>query len=459
MNAYQPTGIRVPPHSIEAEQAVLGGLLLHPAAFFELVDLAEDDFYRIDHRLIWRAISGLAEDDSPVDVLTVSRAIEHAGASGRGVELAYVAELLDAAPSVSNVRAYSEIVRECAALRGVITAANNMADAALDPEGRKAAEIVSDAQSAVLELSSETSSNAEHNMRDLLKEVVDELDAKVAGVETGLRVGRRDFDSRHQGFEEQELIILAGRPSMAKTTVAMDWALNIAEGGGRVHVFSLEMSGKALMRRMASRISGIPSHVLRSAQLGKEDWSRMTTAMSRLRDVPLTVDDTGGLHINQVRARARARHMRTPLSLIVVDYLQLMRGDGRSQLEEVTRISQGLKALAKELRIPVVALSQLSRSCESRTDKRPLMSDLRESGAIEQDADRIVMCYRHEYYDDKTPRKGVLELITRKFREGDVGTDYLCADLSRSTLTDVPEGWECPPETLPQPKRFDGKDL
>lgn len=459
MNAHEPI-VKVPPHSIEAEQAVLGGLLIHPAALADLSDaLSEGDFYLGQHRLIWRAIRKLADDESAVDVLTVARAIENAGAAGRGVDLAYIAELTEAAPSVTNVRAYGDIVRDRARLRGVIIAANRMAESAFHPEGRKSSEIITEAQSAVLELSSETSEASEQGMRDLMREVLDDLDKRVSGVETGLRVGRRDFDARHQGFEEQELIILAGRPGMAKTTVAMDWALNVARDGGRVHVFSLEMSGKALMRRMASRMAKVSSSDLRAARLTDTDYSNLAAAMTQLRDLPLTVDDSGALHINQLRARARAKHMRAPLAMVVVDYLQLMRADGRSKVEEVTQISQGLKALAKELRIPVVALSQLSRDCEKRDNKRPLPSDLRDSGSIEQDADRIIMCYRHEAYDPNTPRAGVLELLTRKFREGEPGDDYLLTNLAHSTLTDTPDGWELPPERIAGPKRFDGRDL
>lgn len=449
------SSIRIPPHSLEAEQAVLGGVLLNGPSWFEIAgEVNEADFYRGDHRLIWRAIAGLLEDDSPADVFTVARALENSGAAGRGVDVHYLAELAESAPGVANLKAYAKVIRERADLRRTLDAANRIADSAFNPEGRKASEVIAQAQSEVLALGLESAEPTAKDMRAAMRDLVEDIDARINGGTTGLEMGRRDFDRRHEGFEPQELIILAARPAMGKSLVAMDWAVNVAAAGGRVHVFSLEMSSRELTRRIAARVARVPGPTLRSGRLGEDDWPRLTAATAKIKNLPLTIDDSGGLHINQIRARARAAHMRNPLSLIVVDYLQLVEGDGRSILEATTHVSKSLKALAMELRIPVVALSQLNRAAEQRQNKRPVLSDLRESGSIEQDGDRVVALYRADAYDENSPRKGVLELITLKFRAGEIGTDYCLTDLAHSTINDTPEGWTLPPETVAQPQPF-----
>lgn len=461
LHDYRP-GIKVPPHSIEAEQAVLGGLLLDPGRSWHIASalLSEDDFYRTDHRLIWRAIAGLMDGSAEVDVLTVARAIEDAGYAGRGVDVAYLAEIVDAVPGVSNLRGYAGVVRDRSILRRIISAANRMADLAFSPEGRNSAQIVEEAEREVADIAAQRAVHeGPSTMPDALRRYVDRMDRRAAGQETRVMVGLRDFDAHHRGFEETDLVVLAGRPSMGKTTAAMAMAENVALAGRSALVFSLEMSESELMERSVARFSGLSTEALRGGQLTRAQYGQMTEALKTLRGMPLLVDETGGLHVNQIRARARRAHREHDLSLIVVDYLQLVRGDGNSPNERTQHISRTLKEIAKELRCPVVALSQLNRELERRPvhDRRPRNSDLRDSGAIEQDADRIVMCYRHEVYEPETPRAGVLELITTKFRNGRLGVDYALADLARSHISDTPSGWQIPAEKPHKPARFDGK--
>ena len=424
-------GIKIPPHSIESEQAVLGGLLLHVAAFWEISDvITEADFYRTDHRLIWRAISGLLEDDSSVDVLTVGRALEHAGAAGRGVDIAYLAELAENTPGVSNLRAYADIVRERSTLRQLISAANRIADAAFHPEGRKSTELLDDAEREVFKIAEgRPKAGGPVGTRDLLRNAVERIDRLVASKShiTGTSTGFQDLDEMTSGLQDSDLVIVAARPSMGKTSFAMNLVEHaiMLEDAGPVLVFSMEMPADAIMLRMLSSLGRINQSHMRNGQLTDEDWPRLTSTMSLLKERQLFVDDTAALSPTEMRARAR-RIVREhgPLTMIVVDYLQLMQipGNQENRAGEISEISRSLKALAKEMDCPVVALSQLNRSLEQRPNKRPVMSDLRESGAIEQDADLILFIYRDEVYNPESTEKGTAEIIIGKQRNGPIGT-------------------------------------
>ncbi|HSG89022.1 MAG TPA: replicative DNA helicase [Pseudomonadales bacterium] len=425
------SGVKIPPHSVEAEQAVLGGLLLHEAGYWEISDvITEADFYRGDHRLIWRAIVGLIEDESSVDVLTVGRALEHMGQATRGLDVSYLAELAEQTPGVSNLRAYADIVRERATLRQLITAANRIADAAFQPQGRKSAELLDEAEREVFQIAEgRPKAGGPVGSRELLKSAVDRIDRLVASKNhiTGLATGFTDLDDMTSGLQASDLVIVAARPSMGKTAFSMNLVEHalMAEGAKPVLVFSMEMPADALMMRMLSSLGRINQGHMRTGNLSDDDWPRLTSTMSLLRDRPLFIDDTAALSPNEVRARARrVAREHGGLGMIVVDYLQLMQvpGTGENRTGEISEISRSLKALAKEMQCPVVALSQLNRSLEQRPNKRPVMSDLRESGAIEQDADLILFIYRDEVYNPESAEKGTSEIIIGKQRNGPIGT-------------------------------------
>lgn len=423
-------GVKVPPHSIEAEQAVLGGLLLHCASYWEIADaVSEADFYRNDHRLIWRAIAELMEEGGSVDVLTVGRALEHMGHAGRGLDTVYLAELAESTPGVSNLRAYADIVRERAVLRQLIDVAGRIADSAFQPEGRKSSELLDEAERAVFQIAEDRpKEGGPEGARDLLKRAVERIDRLVASKDaiTGLSTGFPDLDGFTSGLQESDLVIVAGRPSMGKTAFAMNLVENalMVDEPSPVLVFSMEMPAESLIMRMLSSLGRINQGHMRTGQLTDDDWPRLASTMTLLRDRPLFIDDTAALSPNEMRARARRlarEHGR--LGLIVVDYLQLMRipGNAENRTGEISEISRSLKALAKEMGCPVVALSQLNRSLEQRPNKRPQMSDLRESGAIEQDADVILFVYRDEVYNPESPDKGTAEIIIGKQRNGPIG--------------------------------------
>ena len=425
------TGLKVPPHSIEAEQAVLGGLLLHAAAYWEIGDLlGEGDFYRTDHRLIWRTICSLMEDEGAVDVLTVGRALENLGSAARGLDMAYLAELAESTPGISNIKAYADIVRERATLRQLISAANRIAEAAFSPQGRKSAELLDEAEREVFQIAEgRPKAGGPQDARALLKQAVDRIDRLVASKSaiTGLPTGFADLDGMTSGLQASDLVIVAGRPSMGKTSFAMNLAEHalMLDGAGPVLVFSMEMPADALMMRMLSSLGRINQSHMRTGQLTDDDWPRLTSTMALLRDRPLYIDDTPALSPTELRARARrVAREHGSLGVIVVDYLQLMQvpGSNENRTGEISEISRSLKALAKEMGCPVIALSQLNRSLEQRPNKRPVMSDLRESGAIEQDADLIMFIYRDEVYNPESADKGVAEIIIGKQRNGPIGS-------------------------------------
>ncbi|HKJ94500.1 MAG TPA: replicative DNA helicase [Gammaproteobacteria bacterium] len=422
--------LKVPPQSIEAEQAVLGGLMVDNGAWDQVADrVSESDFYRRDHRLIFRAIESLAEAGRPMDAVTLSEWLKTNGALEDAGGLPYLGALAKDTPSSANIRAYAEIVREKSVLRSLIEAGTAVADSGYNPEGRESGELLDDAERLIFRIADQTGRNRKGfvGVRDILPDVVDRIDTLFHqdGDVTGLSTGFNDFDRMTSGLQDGDLVIVAGRPSMGKTTFAMNVAETAAMNGDRpVAVFSMEMPGDALAMRMLSSLGRVELQKIRSGRLADDDWPRLTSTMNLLSQAKLFIDDTPGLTPTEMRARCRRLKREHDLGLIVIDYLQLMQLPGfkENRAQEISEISRSLKGMAKELDVPVIALSQLNRSLEQRPNKRPVMSDLRESGAIEQDADVITFIYRDEVYNEDSPSKGVAEIIIGKQRNGPIGT-------------------------------------
>jgi replicative DNA helicase len=422
--------IKVPPHALEAEQSVLGGLMLDNSSWDEVSEvLTETDFFRHAHQLIWRAIASLVQKSttsfdliSLADVLQGHQQLEEVGG------LAYLASLESATPSAANIKVYAQIVREKALLRKLISAGTESINMAFTPEGKSALQVIDAAEKLVFDVAQlgQSGKKSYFSSRDLLKACVERVTELYENPDriSGLQTHYSDFDDKTQGLQKGDLVIVAGRPSMGKTTFAMNIAENIAlKTKKNVAVFSLEMPADQLMMRMLSSVGRINAQKLRSGRLDTQDWSNFTTAVHRLNEAGIFVDETAALSPLELRSRARRLKREHNIDLIVIDYLQLMRGNTptANRTEEISEISRSLKALAKELEVPVIALSQLNRSLEQRPDKRPKMSDLRESGAIEQDADLILFIYRDEVYHPDSEQKGVAEVIIGKQRNGPIG--------------------------------------
>ncbi len=435
LNDSQLLALKVPPHSIEAEQSVLGGLLLDNAAFERIGDLlTERDFYRDDHRRIWRHVVGLIERGKPADVVTVDESIKSGEDRDRTGGLAYLGALAQNTPSAHNIRRYAEIVRERAIMRKLVEVGAEISDAALNPGGRDIGQILDEAESKVFQIAEAGARGQQgfHDIQQLLTRVMERVEMLYQRDNpsdiTGVPTGYRDLDERTSGLQGGDLIIVAGRPSMGKTAFALNIAEHVAvENRLPVAVFSMEMSGTQLAMRMLGSIGHLDQHKLRTGRLTDEDWNRLTNAVGKLHEAPIHIDESAALNALELRARARRLHRQYgKLGLIVIDYLQLMSAAGDTEEEnratQISAMSRSLKALAKELDVPVVALSQLNRGLEQRPNKRPVMSDLRESGAIEQDADLILFIYRDEVYNDATPDKGIAEIIIGKQRNGPIGT-------------------------------------
>jgi replicative DNA helicase len=425
--------LRVPPHSVEAEQSVLGGLLIDNLAWDKAGDLlTESDFYRHEHRLIYGAIGALIGQSKPADVITVFEQLQGLGRAQDAGGLAYLNALAQSVPSAANMRRYAEIVRERSILRKLIAASDDIATSAFNPQGRQVSMVLDEAESRIFQIGEEGSRQKQgfQGIDKLVVSLIDrvqELHDNGAEEVTGVRTGFYDLDRMTAGLQKGDLIVLAARPSMGKTAFALNIAEHVAvQEGLPVLVFSMEMGASQLALRLVGSLGRINQQNLRTGRLDSGEWERLTDAVERLGQVQLYIDETAALTSAELRARARrmARQFGT-LGLIVIDYLQLMSGSSGSdenRATELGEISRGLKALAKELQCPVLALSQLNRSVETRTDKRPMMSDLRESGAIEQDADIIMFIYRDDYYNKDSKEPGVTEIVIGKQRNGPVGT-------------------------------------
>ncbi len=426
--------LRVPPHSIEAESSVLGGLLLDNGAWDRVADLVNDsDFYRYEHRLVFSAVAALVNASKPADVVTVFEHLQNQGKADEAGGLAYLNSLAQYVPSAANIRRYAEIVRERAILRKLVAVSDEIATAAFSPQGRPVAKILDEAEQKIFKIGEE-GSRMKEGFQSMDKLVVDLLDrvqemADNPNDVTGVPTGFIDLDRMTSGLQAGDLVVLAARPSMGKTAFAINIAEHVALNEGLpVAVFSMEMGAAQLAVRVVGSIGRINQGHLRTGKLTDDEWPRLTEAIEKLRNVSLFIDETPGLTPGELRANARRLARQCgKLGLIVVDYLQLMSGSNADSSDnratELGEISRGLKMLAKELQCPVIALSQLNRSVEQRTDKRPMMSDLRESGAIEQDADIIMFIYRDEYYNRETCKEpGVAEIIIGKQRNGPTGT-------------------------------------
>jgi replicative DNA helicase len=422
--------LKVPPHSLEAEQAVLGGLLLSARAWDQVGDvLVEGDFYREDHRLIFRAIRELTEIGRRPDVVVVTEWLESHGKLDQADGGAYVSQLANTTPSAANVTAYAGIVRERSILRQLIDAGTGIAASAFQTDGRSSQELLEDAERAVFAIADlgARSQSGFVSVQDTIKEAIARIQElnEVEGDITGIATGFRDLDRLTAGLQRSDLIIVAGRPSMGKTTLAMNFAEHAAlKHAIPVAIFSMEMSAIQLVMRLFSSLGQIEQGRLRTGNLTDLDWPKLTSAMNLLHKSRIFIDDTPALSPAELRARARRLKREHDIGLIVVDYLQLMSvpGTRENRATEIAEISRSLKTIAKELHLPVVAVSQLNRSLEQRPNKRPVMADLRESGSIEQDADLIVFIYRDEVYHPETAEKGKAEIIIGKHRNGETGT-------------------------------------
>ena len=424
--------LRVPPHSVEAEQSVLCGLLLDNNAWDRLTDiLQEDNFYRHDHRLIWSHIARLVNLARPADVITVNESLASAAKSEEVGGLAYLNALAHNTPSAANIRRYAEIVRERSMLRKLVSIADEISAAAFNPQGKEARQLLDEAESRVFQIAQEGARGAAgfKEIQPLLTQVVERIDelyhrdsdSDVTGVPTGFA----DLDKMTSGLQPGDLVIVAGRPSMGKTSFSMNIGEHVAiEQGLPVAVFSMEMGAVQLAMRMLGSVGMLDQHRMRTGKLLADDWPRVTHAVQLMQDAQVYIDETPALTAMDLRARARRLARQCgQLGLIIIDYIQLMSGSGgENRATEISEISRSLKSLAKELNCPLIALSQLNRSLEQRPNKRPVMSDLRESGAIEQDADVILFIYRDEVYNPDSPDKGSAEIIIGKQRNGPIGT-------------------------------------
>lgn len=425
--------LRVPPHSVEAEQSVLGGLLLDNSAFDRVTDiLADDDFYRFDHKIIWQHITRLIGLARPADVVTVNESLASAGKAEEVGGVAYLNALAHNTPSAANIRRYAEIVRERSMLRKLVSVADEIAAGAFNPQGKEARQLLDEAESRVFQIAQEGArgTNGFQEIQPLLSQVVERIDelyhregdSDVTGVPTGFS----DLDRMTSGLQPGDLVIVAGRPSMGKTSFSMNIGEHVAiEQGLPVAVFSMEMGAVQLAMRMLGSVGMLDQHRMRTGKLTADDWPRLTHAVQQVQEAQIYIDETPALSAMEVRARSRRLARQCgQLGLIIIDYMQLMSASsaGENRATEISEISRSLKGLAKELQCPLIALSQLNRSLEQRPNKRPVMSDLRESGAIEQDADVILFIYRDEVYNPDSPDKGTAEIIIGKQRNGPIGT-------------------------------------
>ncbi|MGH8598806.1 MAG: replicative DNA helicase [Gammaproteobacteria bacterium] len=425
--------LRIPPHSIEAEQSVLGGLMLDNDAWYQVSErLNVSDFYRRDHAHIFRCIEALANDSKPYDIVTLAEWLESHELLEAVGGMQYLAELADNTPTAANIAAYADIVRDRAVLRAMIRAGTEIAEWGFRPEGRTSNELIDAAERTIFEIAEREARGRRgfRPIKELLVSALDRIDQLFQRDNpiTGVPSGFYEIDGMTSGLQPADLVIVAGRPSMGKTAFAINIAQHAAtKEKTAVAIFSMEMPSEQIAMRMLSSLGRIDQHKVRTGKLADDDWPRLTHAVGILSEINLYIDDTPALTPGDLRTRCRRLAREHGLGLVVVDYLQLMHvpGTNENRATEISEISRSLKALAKELSVPIIALSQLNRSLEQRGDKRPMMSDLRESGAIEQDADLIIFIYRDEVYNEDSADKGIAEIIIGKQRNGPIGVRKL----------------------------------
>ena len=431
----QLLALRVPPHSVEAEQSLLGGLLLDNQAFDKIADLVSaEDFYRDDHRRLFRHIARMIEQGKPADVVTVAESVEAGEDKDRTGGPAYLGSLAQNTPSALNIRRYADIVRERSVQRRLAQIATEIAETALSPSGKDVKQLLDEAETRILEVGEKGQRGTQgfEEIQPVLARVFERIDhlyhQENKSDVTGVPTGYLDLDEKTAGLQPGDLIIVAGRPSMGKTALALNMAEHVAvDNGLPVAIFSMEMGATQLAMRMLGSIARVDQHKMRTGRLNDKEWGDLSDAMGKLHETPIYIDEGGALTALEVRARARRlKRQYSKLGLIVIDYLQLMAASsqGENRATEISEISRSLKAMAKELDVPVIALSQLNRAVDQRPDRRPVMSDLRESGAIEQDADVIMFIYREVVYKPDLPedQRGIAEVILGKQRNGPIGT-------------------------------------
>lgn len=426
MNA--PSNERIPPHNVEAEQAVIGAVFLEPEAFSTASErLVSTDFYRANHQSIFATMSALSDKGEPIDVVTVTTHLANKEQLEQAGGVTYLTDLASSVPTAANIEYYSKIVEEKALLRRLIRSATDIVTNTFAKEDA-VEEVLDEAEKTILEVSSRKNIGAFKPIKDVLIDVYDNIeqlhnsDNDVTGVATGYR----ELDRMTSGFQRNDLIIVAARPSVGKTAFALNIAQNVAiNSDENVAIFSLEMGADQLVQRMLCAEGNIDSQRLRTGKLENEDWSKLTMAMGSLSNAGVYIDDSPGIRVSDIRSKCRRLKQEHGLGMIIIDYLQLISGSESSRdnrQQEVSEISRSLKGLARELEVPLIALSQLSRGVEQRQDKRPMMSDLRESGSIEQDADIVSFLYRDDYYDDESEQQNIIEIIISKQRNGPTGT-------------------------------------
>lgn len=417
---------RIPPQNIEAEQAVLGAILLEKDALFKVIEfLTPEDFYRSAHQRIFRAMQEVSESGEPVDLITITADLQNKKILEEVGGVSYLTDLANSVPTAANIEYYAKIVEEKAILRRLIKVATEIASTGYS-ESEEISHIIGNAEKKIIELSQKRINDGFVPIKDVLMETMDRIEFlhnKKGGI-TGIPSGFTDLDRMTSGFQKSDLIIIAARPSVGKTAFALNVAQNVAARAKEtVAIFSLEMSAQQLVQRMIASEGNIDGHKLRTGLMEENDWQKLTMAMSTLSEAPIYIDDTPGINVYDIRAKARRLKAEKGLGLILIDYLQLIHGRGKSdnRQQEISEISRQLKGIARELEVPVIALSQLSRAVEQRQDKRPMLSDIRESGSIEQDADIVAFLYRDDYYNQESEKQNIIEIIIAKQRNGPVG--------------------------------------
>jgi replicative DNA helicase len=434
MAENQLDNLKLPPHSVEAEQSLLGGLLIENEAIDKVADIiSSGDFYRHDHRLIYQHIMKLIEANQPADIVTVGESLDKSAELASVGGIVYLGLVAENTPSAANIRGYAQIIRERAIMRNLVQVGSDIVDSAFSPQGKDAQQLLDESEAKIFQIadSGKNDKIGFTDIKELLPKAAQRIDELFQldnpSDVTGIPTGYTDLDKITSGLQRGDLIIVAGRPSMGKTSLALNMSEYVAvDIGLPVAVFSMEMASSQLTMRLIGSVGKLDQHKMRTGQLEDDDWEKLTYALGQLNEAPIFIDEGSSLNSYEVRARARRLHRQCGgLGLIVIDYIQLMSSpvgqSSENRATEISEISRSLKALAKELNVPVVALSQLNRSVEQRPDKRPVMSDLRESGAIEQDADVIMFIYRDEVYNPETSDKGIAEIILAKQRNGPIG--------------------------------------